>query len=322
MPRPTPLEKEIREGAKKYAREEVARLAKQLESEDFSKRMDAVKYLAYMPKAEAASLILKTAATDPDRLVRGQAEESMENRFLEHGWPRVAMPVMAKALEDPDSNIRRVAVKGLSWTYLPQAIRHITKALSDKDEKVRFTAAHALGEVAKMMKKERDSHRIIAPLKRALREDPAVAVRNAAAFELGRLAHAKIIPILARALNDPVEQVRYHAIDALATVGRLNDRKNRYLVLPHLARALQQKPGAARRQAEQSVKQILTQNGDILPKLAANPKPVKWVTPYFNENENPRVVRQALLAAVEGRIKPSNARLYVKQLRAMRGSLK
>jgi len=51
-------------------------------------------------------------------------------------------------------------------------------------------------------------------------------------------------------------------------------------------------------------------------------KALQLVGQYFRENEGPNVIHKAYVAALEGKITPKNARLYVKQLRALKGSLK
>jgi len=43
---------------------------------------------------------------------------------------------------------------------------------------------------------------------------------------------------------------------------------------------------------------------------------------HFRENEEQRIVQKAYEAALEGKITPKNAALYVKQLRAVQGILK
>ena len=120
-------------------------------------------------------------------------------------------------------------------------------------------------------------------LGRALQDDKDLVVRREAAEALGKIGHESAIPYLTSALQDEESSVKHNAAFALGQIGRAIQKKK---VREKEAKALQ------------------------------------LVGRHFQKSELPVVVRKAYLAALKGTITPENARLYVKQLRALHGSVK
>jgi len=145
-------------------------------------------------------------------------------------------------------------------------------------------------------------------------KDPLEDVRKKAVYNLGQLGRVSSIPKLIEALHDPSFHVRSRAVEVLGGFGQPH-------VIPHLVRALDDEHIITRTFAAKALGRIGRSIQDK-PVRSKEAKALKLVGQYFHEQEQPHTVVDAFQAALNGKITTVNARLYVKQLRALKGSLK
>jgi HEAT repeat protein len=134
-----------------------------------------------------------------------------------------AVPALARALNDPDVQMRRNAVLVLSdlsgtWEGKPTvdiraAIPALIKATGDKDSDVRGWAAQALGTIGP------DAKEAVPTLIRLL-EDGDEGARNSSCIALGEIGPVakSALPALHEALNDPSKDVRGFAQRAIEKI--------------------------------------------------------------------------------------------------------
>ncbi len=115
----------------------------------------------------------------------------------------------ARALADPDENIRIAAVEALK-ALGDAATDYIVAALSDSHYAVRCAAAETLGVIG--------DKRTLPFLITAV-GDPDEEVRTAAAHALGALGDSRAVPALVGLFLDPSGNVRIAAAEALAAIG-------------------------------------------------------------------------------------------------------
>jgi len=139
-------------------------------------------------------------------------------------------------------------------------------------------------------------------------------VREEAVKELYRVGHERAVPHLVHALRDREVHVRWYAVRSLGMVE--HER-----VIPHLAKALRDKNDSVRLIAAEELGRIgrSIQGKEV---KSAKAKTLQLVGAYFRPNEEPETIRQAYQAALEGKVTPANIRLYLKQLRALKGNVK
>jgi len=129
---------------------------------------------------------------DPDWRVRYAA--------LEQTAPRpAAMPLLVRALRDPQSSIRRLAVIYLGLTRDPAAVPLLCETLADEAAAVRRTAGDALCDLG--------DARAIAPMTKAL-DDPSKLVRWRAARFLYETGDHSALRALRVHADDPEFEVR------------------------------------------------------------------------------------------------------------------
>jgi len=119
-----------------------------------------------------------------------------------------SIPVLVKALEDQDRELRRGAAFVLEELANAQAEAALLRALKDEDGQVRASAARALGRLGDRAA----SGPVI-----GLLQDPDPGVRKAAASALSSVGGPEAVePLIAR-LSDA--DVRWEAVTALARIG-------------------------------------------------------------------------------------------------------
>jgi len=184
---------------------------------------------------------------------RGVIAKALREAGSRHKWTRaravrllgelrvpVSVPVVLKALEDRDADVRNVAARALGRMKLQatdealvallgkhdQAVSAriaamcieigartaplLIAALRDGTPRARFWAARILGEIRETS--------AVPVLGHAL-EDPEPDVRSASARALGVIADPGSVPLLETALRDPIWFVRAHAAEALGRIG-------------------------------------------------------------------------------------------------------
>jgi len=188
---------------------------------------------------------------------------------------------------------------------MPFQVREQVKLLQNDYTDVRMRAATALGGTR---------HASAIPyLAKALRDDSG-DVRKNAAWALGQIGHPSAIPHMTSLLQDKEILVRLNTAWALGKIGHAS-------AVPPLAKALQDSDHDVRWRAVWALVKI----GQSLQDQAVKGKEAKalqLVAPYLHQDEEPELVRKAYTAALEGKVTPANIRLYLKQLRALKGKLK
>lgn len=141
-------------------------------------------------------------------------DPNWEKRFaaLERMNPAIEdIPILAKALEDTKSSIRRLATVYLGMIADPAVLPHLFKALKDNSASVRRTAGDALSDIGNPM--------AIKPMIESL-QDPSKLVRWRAARFLYEQGDETAIPALEEAQYDPEFEVSLQAKLALERIER------------------------------------------------------------------------------------------------------
>ena len=190
---------------------------------------------------------------------------------------------------------------------MPPEVRKHVKLLQHSDPNVREHAAQELGW-------ERNRHVSALPYLKEALQDPVSIVRWRSADALGKNRDPSAVPHLIKALQDPESDVRGEAVWALGEIRHAS-------AIPHLANALRDKNSRVSSAAAEALGKIGNSlQGKTVEGREA--KALQLVGQYFNKPEYLGVIRKAYLAALEGKVTPENARLFVKQLRALKGNVK
>lgn len=220
----------------------VQRLIALLQSPDSDLRRTAALSLGKIAAPDAAGALIKSLG-DRDPLVRRYSAWALGN-LGEQAPSHAVLPLMS-LLRDPaqetadtaaqaigeigdgqdtvekvlplvkegPTSTRRAALLALGWLESPLSYDELVRVLDDNDVEVRQRAVAALGELG-------DQRAVSAMVKR-LEHDPAESVRNEAAYRLGLMGQAGVVPFLKRAsVEDGSEIVRRwsrQAIEALSS---------------------------------------------------------------------------------------------------------
>ena len=227
---------------------------------------------------------------------------------LGHTKDARAVPHLIELLHDPAWEVREHTVNALGEIGHPSAVPHLIALLQeDLFTSVRFHAASALGKI-------KDPSAIPA-LVDTLRDPLARAeLRWNAAEALGEIGHEKIVPHLVKALEDSNTYVRGRAAVALGRIGH-------EAAIPHLIKMLEDPASSETLNAEAALVTL----GQTLQKKKAGSqeaKALQLVAEHFQPKETASVVRQAYRGALAGKVTKANARLFIKQLRAVKGNVK
>jgi HEAT repeat protein len=146
-----------------------------------------------------------------------------------HALGPASVPALARALRDPDPEMRRdvavaLDVVGGGWWHFPDgqakldlrpALPALLTALRDSDSGVRAWAAQDISDIGA------DAARAV-PHLRALLRSPDAESRGTACGALGAIGFAArgALPDLQRALDDPSPAVRQAARDAITRIDR------------------------------------------------------------------------------------------------------
>jgi HEAT repeat protein len=177
----------------------------------------------------------------------------------------VAVPVVAKALKDPDSFTRREALLGLMRyrSRLNLYADNILEALKDEEMDNRMVAIGLLRSLG--VKADKAVPELI-----RLTKDPAVRMRRAAVRALSTFSPPTeaVLKALGESLKDPNDKVRIAAVHALRLLGQTDAEK----VAPILEKA---------RSADQPerVKQLIVYALRSLPKTRQKRHPLQKIRP-------------------------------------------
>ncbi|MBB6453516.1 hypothetical protein HNQ94_001965 [Salirhabdus euzebyi] len=139
---------------------------------------------------------------NPDWKVRYAALERMDPSFED-------LPVLAKALDDEKTSIRRLATAYFGMIEEPEVLPYLYKALKDNVVTVRRTAGDCISDLGF----KEAMPEMIASLK-----DPSRLVRWRAAMFLYELGDESALPALEEALDDPEFEVRMQVKMALQRI--------------------------------------------------------------------------------------------------------
>ena len=120
-----------------------------------------------------------------------------------------AVKHLIKALEDRDAIVRRSAAYALGQIKSDEAVKHLIKTLEDEDTTVRNNAIDALGQI----KSDEAIKHLIMVL-----EDENANVRRSAVDALGKIKSDKSVKHLIKSLDDDDTVVRKKTIDALGEI--------------------------------------------------------------------------------------------------------
>jgi HEAT repeat protein len=168
------------------------------------------------------STLNEGSGTPVDRALRYE----ILNVFAQVGDASVT-PVLLKALEDADAEIRKAAAKALGPLRDPSVVPSLRLALSDENSYVRCAVVASLG-----LLKDAPS------LRSALSDDDA-SVREESVASLGVLKDTEAVPELLRLLGEDTGRVRAAAAKALGIIGDQS-------AVPALSDALQDEEHAVR----------------------------------------------------------------------------
>jgi HEAT repeat protein len=143
------------------------------------------------------------ALTDDDPAARAAALGALARAGA------ITPAVLATALGDPSSLVRRRASEEAARLRAPALAPALLAALTDEDDLVIEAAAFALGEL------DPPPAQAVAPLAALLTAHPEVVVRETAVAALGSLGHTSALPAVLAATTD-VATVRRRAVLALA----------------------------------------------------------------------------------------------------------
>jgi len=168
---------------------------------------------------------------------------------------------------------------------IPFKVRKNVKMLQHQDWTVRLGAATALGGIGNAS--------AVLPLAELL-QDSSATVQTSAAQALGKIGHESAIPHLVKKVQSfhPIIGIRPHPWQMQASIDAA-----KALIL--IGRSIQEK-------------EVKSKEG----------KALQLVAEHFHESEEPEIILKAYHAALAGKVTPKNARLYLKQLRAMKGKVK
>jgi len=254
---------------------------------------------------ESTDALLK-AVNDPSSRVRGMAAWGLVQNTRKKSWQRPFK--FFKALKHEDEWVRAQAAEALGFNEDPRAVEELGKALDDPAEQVREWTAQALGRI--VCGREFTPH-----LLKALK-DPSYRVRAAALQAFGKHGLPQKKEEIVKFLEDPKADVRAAAVFAVHKTQPAEE------ALPLLARALKKDRNAYVK--EQAAGELIALGQELKGKEvhSRDAKALQLVGPHFQSRDEWRTISKAYHAALAGKITQENARLYVKQLRALKGSVK
>ena len=193
------------------AKAAVPAITKALQDKDLDVRMEAALTLGEMGQAAKSAIPALFASLEGDelRLLEPVVSVTLGN------MGRAAVPALTKALSDKDARLRRTAAYALALvgSKATSAAGPLTAALGDTEADVRGLAAKALGRIGPAAKEA------LPKLAAALKDSDAV-VRVHAALALWQIdGQTGGLPVLSAALKDMRAYVREQACEALGTVG-------------------------------------------------------------------------------------------------------
>lgn len=123
----------------------------------------------------------------------------------------VALPVMVKALNDPDYHIRKSAIAACAHFQSPLTVEPLIRVLRERTFSEREEAIRILGKIKDI--------RAVQPISDALLYSDWMSIRSAAATALGEMGYDEALPALLEGLGDFEAPVRANVAEALGELG-------------------------------------------------------------------------------------------------------
>lgn len=123
----------------------------------------------------------------------------------------VALPVLIKALHDPDYNIRKSAIAACAHFESPLIVEPLIRVLRERTFSEREDAIRILGKIKDI--------RAVSPICDALLYSDWMSIRSAAATALGEMGYDEALPALLEGLGDFEAPVRANVAEALGELG-------------------------------------------------------------------------------------------------------
>lgn len=123
----------------------------------------------------------------------------------------VVLPVIVKALNDPDYNIRKSALAVCAHFQSPMTVESLIRVLRERTFSEREEAIRILGKIKDI--------RAVLPVSDALLYSDWMSIRSAAATALGEMGYEEALPALLEGLGDFEAPVRANVAEALGEIG-------------------------------------------------------------------------------------------------------
>ncbi len=130
--------------------------------------------------------------------------------FLAKKANPVALPVMIRALEDPDFMIRKSALQACERYLSPMMVDALVSVMHEHTFSERQEAVRILGKIG--------DRRAVAPIAEVMEISDWMAIRSEAAAALGQMGYPEAVPALIEALQDFEAPVRANAAEALGII--------------------------------------------------------------------------------------------------------
>jgi len=229
--------------------------------------------------------------------------------------PEWRIEKIAKKLKSRKILQQHEAIEELGASNHPAAIPYLMKLIDNEETGLDLRALSALGKI--------NHPEAIPHLTRILKENRSGVIRAKAAKALGKFDDPGSISVLRQALHDEDEFVRHHAAESLSEINHAD-------VIPALVEVMEgeYRPHGGRFGGEPANKLAARRlihiarelkNQELIGKEA---RAFQLVAPHLHTNDGLKMIKTAYQAALKGKITEKNANLYVKQLRALSGSLK
>lgn len=140
----------------------------------------------------------------------------------------VALPVIVKALNDPDYNIRKSALAACAYFQSPLTVEALIRVLRERTFSEREEAIRILGKIKDI--------RAVQPVSDALLYSDWMSIRSAAATALGEMGYDEALPALLEGLGDFEAPVRANVAEAL---GQISSEK----AIPTLIQSMRHEKG-------------------------------------------------------------------------------
>ena len=190
---------------------EIADAAKGLASANAAERRNAASQAGWLIDVRIVPLLVK-ATRDADAEVARQAVVSLQRMRLDaiQVLDENAADIVAAELNSPNVGAHRYAVYALRYVTPGKALPLLKRAMGDPDECVRYFACDLLANL---------NREDALPLLDTALSDNSQMVRAAAAEQLKRVGSEKILPLIQKAFSDEDGYVRDLAVEALVTAG-------------------------------------------------------------------------------------------------------